>query len=252
MTHEELIAAFQLPTACVVDQRVPKKNFIETPGLVSADRRTLRDGIEEVRWLASLLPENIGIAAHESPERRYRQIGLLTIAFRPKTPVPRILHLVHRCTAHPLLLVTRESPCQLSLCHKRLSLAEHGKTVLEDHGNIRTSPPLALDLPGLAPFLASLPVPVSPAADLYHLYQRWLQSLTALDAAAIAGTYHDVQSPAQESLLRESIDRYINIRSEIESLRRLANKEKQLSRRVELNTRIHTLEKNLNHLRTLS
>lgn len=245
MTAEELIAAFDLPAACRVDQRVPKKNFLEYPGLASADRKAIREGIEEIRWLAALLPETIAVATHETSERRYRQIGLLRVAFRPKAPVPRLLHLIHRCTAHPVLLVTDEAPCRLSLCHKRLSLAESGKTVLDDHGQVRTSPSLTTALPGLESFLATLPVPAAPAADLFHLYQRWQQSITSLDAASICGSYHVIHHAEEESVVRESIESHTATIQEIATLRRDADKEKQLARRVDLNLRIKRLETTL-------
>lgn len=248
MTPDALIEAFHLPAACAESQRVPKKHFLDTPGLVTADRKAIQKGIEEVRWRATLLPESIGVAAHESETRRYSRIAIVTVRFAPKAPVPRLSYLIHRCIAHPLLLISEATPSTLSLCHKRLSLAEGGKTVLDDAGDIHTTAPLAPDLPGLASFLATLPVPTAPAADLYHLYQRWITSIIGLAAASVTGTYHAPHSPAEAAVLNDALTEHDILRRDIAALRTRAEREKQLSRRIELNLDIQHLTARLNSI----
>jgi hypothetical protein len=54
MTLDQIIAAFELPASCKVDQRVPKKLFLENGAPTTADKKAIQAGIDEVRWIATL------------------------------------------------------------------------------------------------------------------------------------------------------------------------------------------------------
>ena len=52
------IAALALPDDALVDRRVPKTLLIENGAPTAADKRRIREGIEEIQWLAALKPTN--------------------------------------------------------------------------------------------------------------------------------------------------------------------------------------------------
>ena len=56
MSSDTLIDALDLPAGSRVDQRVPKKLLLENGAPTVADKRIIGDGIEELLWLAALLP----------------------------------------------------------------------------------------------------------------------------------------------------------------------------------------------------
>ena len=53
MSEFDLIAALALPGSALVDRRVPKSMLVENGAPTPADKRRIRDGIEEIRWLAT-------------------------------------------------------------------------------------------------------------------------------------------------------------------------------------------------------
>jgi hypothetical protein len=80
-----------------------------------------------------------------------------------------------------------------------------------------------------------------PQGDLFALYQSWLDSILALEAAQIIGAF---RAPTADSstALREQLDARAQAIRELATLRAQAEKETQLNRRVELNLGIKKLE----------
>jgi Domain of unknown function (DUF4391) len=247
MRTDQIIASFELPASCRVDQRVAKKLFLENGAPTTADKKAIQAGIEEVRWIATLKPATIGIAAFKDETRDYSEIALLTVRFRPEAKVPRLSELIHRAIPYPLVLLTGE-PAVLSLSHKRLSLGEAGKVVLE--GDLHRSAPLAHGLAGLDAFLTELPISRQGAPHCFALYQSWIDRLTALRAASVTGFYPLDLPNSQASVVNDALNERDLILREIANLRARAAKEKQLSRRVELNLDIQSLTARLAALMT--
>jgi hypothetical protein len=245
MTVDQIITAFELPASCRVDQRVPKKLFLENGAPTTADKKAIQAGIDEVRWIATLKPATIGIAGFKDDSRDYSEISLLTVRFRPDAKAPRLTELIHRAIPYPLLLLADE-PAVLSLSHKRLSLGESGKVVLD--GDLHSTAPIICGLPGIDAFLAELPVARHAAQHLLALYQSWIDRLTALRAASVTGSYTVDLPNSQARLVNDTLNERDLLLREITSLRSRAAKEKQLSRRVDLNLRLKDLESQLQSL----
>ncbi len=77
---------------------------------------------------------------------------------------------------------------------------------------------------------------------MFALYEGWLDRVAALEAAQITGAFVLPSSGDRAAALREALDSYTRLKREISSLRAQAAKEKQISRRVELNLQIKRLE----------
>ena len=54
MIATELIAALELPPNARVDRQVPKTLLLEHGAPTAADKRRIKEGIEEVQWVATL------------------------------------------------------------------------------------------------------------------------------------------------------------------------------------------------------
>ena len=82
MNSFDLIAALALPDSALVDRRVPKTLLIENGAPTAADKRRIREDIEEIRWLAALKPTTIGVAEYRDVAREYLEIAVLQLALR--------------------------------------------------------------------------------------------------------------------------------------------------------------------------
>ena len=82
MTADDVMAAFELPATARVDKRVPKTLLLEHGAPSAADKRRIKDGIEQAQWVAMLKPTTIGVAAYRDDAREYLEIAVLRLVLR--------------------------------------------------------------------------------------------------------------------------------------------------------------------------
>ncbi|WP_297500106.1 DUF4391 domain-containing protein [Ferrovum sp.] len=254
MTAQDIISALGLPDSCRVDQRVPKKLLVENGAPTAADKRQINDDVEEIQWVAALKPNTIGVAEYRDDVREYMEIAVLTVTLRGSlkegdvkpAKAARIKELVHRAVPYPvLLLLTSGQSVTLSLAHKRWAQNEAGKVVLD--GDV-VSVALPDDAPSavtLSAFTQALALTSQPQATLFGLYQGWMDSVQALLAARLTGTFKAADSPEQAAVRRQALQEYARLELEATRLRTQAAKEKQLARQVELNLALKRVQAQL-------
>lgn len=245
MNAETIIQALDLPSRSLVSQRVPKKLLLDNSAPTAADKRVLNEGIEELTWVAALKPTTIGVPEYRDDVREYLEIAVLRLSLRTQAKATRIVELVHRAIPYPLLLLTEKAESTLSIelsaTHKRWSQGELGKTVLEDDV-VTASWDEEQDSKHWPAFLEALALGKQPHATLNSLYQGWIDTLLTLRAARISGIFKAAANAEDATLRREALQEYGRLDAEIARLRASAAKEKQMSRRVELNLELKRIE----------
>ncbi|MGA2248385.1 MAG: DUF4391 domain-containing protein [Verrucomicrobiota bacterium] len=237
-----IITALALPPETRIEQRVPKKLLLENGAPTASDKRQISEGIEEILWHAALKPANLGVPAYRDTMREYLEIAVLTVAFRAAAKTGRLVELIHRAIPYPVLLIaTMGGMATVSVAHKRWSQGETGQVVIEE---LRATAPFQPEnaTAETSQFLARLAVSSLPQGNLFALYQSWLDSVLALEAAQITGAFVPPPSAERSAMLRDSLDARAASLRDLAVLRAQAEKETQLNRRVELNLAIKKLE----------
>lgn len=234
--------SLDLPPSARVDQRIPKRHLIENGAPTAADKRQINEGVDELHWLAALKPSTIGVSAYRDAEREYLEIAVLRLALRPSAKAARLVQLVHRAIPYPVLLLTVQgSGIDLSAAHLRWAQNEAGKTVLD--GEVVVAPQAAgNDFAFMRTFRESLALAQQPRGSLYTLYQGWIDTLLALNAARLTGEWQPSIDAARATARREALDERARIDAEIARLRNAAAREKQMARKVALNMALKRLE----------
>lgn len=242
MNSAELLNALDLPVGSRLDQRVPKKLLLENGAPTTVDKRIINDGIEDLFWLAALKPTTIGVPEYRDDAREYLEIDVLRLSLRASAKATRLIELVHRAVPYPLLLLTEKGERPgLSTAHKRWSQNEAGKTVLE--GDVVVAEwDAELDDKRWPAFCDALALRKQPRTTLYALYQGWSETLFALQAARVTGSFTIAKSAAHAAARREALRECVRLELEIARLRSSASREKQMSQRVELNLEIKRIE----------
>jgi hypothetical protein len=244
MTASRIISALQMPPESRVDQRIPKKLLLEQSDAAQADKRLLQDAIEELTWVAAVRPTNAGIPEYRDDDREYLEIAVLSITLRDAAK-PRVTELMHRAVPYPVCLIaSQRGSCVLSFAHKRWSQGERGKVVIEE---VRDTGPLgSIERESEeALFFDSLALSMLPRQNLYTVYQGWISRVDALEAARITGQFVRPGSSMIAEAVRKDIETHAKLSREISLLRTQAAKQKQVSRRVELNLEIKRIESEL-------
>ena len=157
--------------------------------------------------------------------REYLEIAVLSAALRPSAKVARLAELIHRAVPYPVFLIAAQGDrLMLSLAHKRWSLGEVGETVLD--GEL-----VAADLGNgsndslVEHFLEALLLGYQPRADLYALYQGWIDTVLALLAARTTGTFATAESLEHAEARRNALQECARLEAQMASLRATATKE---------------------------
>lgn len=240
-----IVEALALPASALVDIRVPKKLLVEQMAPTPADRKAIQEGIDELQWLATCKPTTVAVPVYKDDVREYLEIAVIACVFRSGARSRRVIELIHRAIPYPVILIsTEEGGAVLSGAHKRFAQNEAGKTVAED---ILITSCFAPDAQNVVTetFLKSIQLAQQPKADLFSLYGGWLDTIEALNAARISGSFDVGEDPEARNRRRAALDTHSRLTREISVLRGKAFREKQLSRRVELNLQIQRLEAEL-------
>lgn len=262
LSSEQLIAALRLPAEATVGQRVPKKmlaeNLTSRNAATSADRKLLQEQIDEVTWVAALKPTNAGIPVYQDEVRSYLELAVLNVRLRQGSQldakvakvspsVARLAELVHRAIPYPVLLVLDDGArLYLSLVHIRWAQKEADKTVLDgdliQDVFVRNGPATAsvMNADTVNAFITAMGLSKQPRTDLLTLYQGWMDTLSAWQAAAVTGRFECV-NPQQAMARRAALRRCHELDAQISSLRATASQEKQMARQVAANLEIKVL-----------
>lgn len=242
MSAAEILDALDLPAGSQVDQRIPKTLLVDNGAPTAADKRLINDGVERLQWHAAIKPTNSGIPEYRDEARHYVEIAVLELTLRPGAKTARLVELTHRCVPYPVVLISATADTtSLSMVHKRWSQGETDRVVLD--GDVVTAQPyLSDDVTTSAAFLDSLAIRRQPQGSLNALYQGWIDTVLALQAAALTGTFQPAPTVELASARRDALQECVTIEAEMTSLRAAAIKTKQVARRAEINLELQRLK----------
>jgi hypothetical protein len=258
-----LMSSLELPPVCVLNERIAKKLLVENGAATPADKRAINEGIDELIWVAALKPNNIGVPIYRDDSREYLEIAILTMRCRAEARSNRITELIHRSIPYPVLLVsivemgqeenevirkasTASTPMlNVSVADKRFSQSDTQSMVLED-GVTEVHLEADSHFEALA---SAMNLGKQPHDNLLRLYQGWAAILDIYRASRITGEFAPNSLSREER--RSAIAEFERIEREITTLRNKAAKEKQISRRIELNLDIKKMAASLGKLKHL-
>ena len=238
----DVLSALELPASSRVDKRVPKKLLLENGAPTAADKRIINEGVEELLWLATLKPTTVGVPEYRDDMREYLEIAVLCLTLRVAARATRLVALLHRAVPYPLLLLMEQGESRgLSAAHKRWSQGEAAKTVLE--GEVVSAEwNVARGGDRWPSFRSALALGKQPRTSLHALYQGWIDTLLAHQAARVTGAFAVAANAEHAAARRDALQEWTRLDAEIARLRASAAKEKQMARRVELNLELKRVE----------
>ncbi len=249
MTPEVVLDALQLPAQALIAHRVPKTLLIENGAPTAADKRQIEAGIEELHWIATLKPTTVGVATYTDDTREAVELAVLILRLRAKAKVARLVELIHRAVPYHLLLLTQPAMeakpggLHLSLADKRRSQNEKDKVVID--GDLVQCDTGSLTEAVRERLIESLALVRQPRTNLHALYRGWIDTVLAAKAAAITGDFVPAADAGHAQDRAVALNACTDLEGRIASIRSAAAKEKQLARRVELNTQLKTLRSEL-------
>lgn len=243
MNSQTVVDALRIPDRLKVSTRVIGRTvFRQNAMLAPAELRALEDGLTELRVVATIRPSEFMIPAFADDTREYLEILIMRGNLKSLAVADKIATVLHRAIPYPLIVAfdVPSGGVYISLAHKRNPANNQGRMVVESTNSVTLSGKGGAAATESA-FLASLDVSKLPTRNLYVMYQAVWDRVTAMRAAAAVGVFGIPADSDSAAELAASLVEFESISGEISSLQSRAERESQISRRVELNDEIGRL-----------
>lgn len=211
---------FGLPTSTAFDKRIPKQRFYENLAIPPALKRVFVEQIKAIRWRAKLAAETLNLA----PGDAVREIEVLEIQLAVPALTEEVLRLIDKAIPYHLLFVLAcEGQAQAWVGYKEAAAtgANAFRVGRYYHTPWMPEDTLRFRLEGLT---------------LDALYESLVRQIAGgtLDAAPA----EDLRDTVARDEHRRKLERQIAL------LEGRLRREKQLNRRLELNTELKKLKEN--------
>ncbi len=215
---------YKFPESAAYGRVLPKSKIYENASPGSKVKEFFVREVEKIIWSYKLSPETINLPAKGS----VREIQVITIILKTGTLKLEVLHAIDKAVASQIIFVlSYKSKLRYVLTYKRPSESNKNKSVQSDYFETSWMPENAecVDLPVVL--------------DMQSLYQSLLKNIISLP-----------------SLKNETIDELVNQMDKLKSKEREAARlearlknEKQFNRKVEINTELQNITKEITALK---
>lgn len=252
-TLEAFIDHLSIPRSCELNKPVFKKLFLENGLLEIADKTALKDDVDKIRWLYTLKPATINVAAYVDSERDFSEIAVLQVELTSAKRLKRIANFMQRSIPYPLILLfTQGNQICFSVSDKRINQADKEKWVVEE--SLYTDwIDLATPTAAHAAFLQDCNVNSFSFTNFLSFYKSLTERVIAINCAAHSGRYErDILGNIESKPSRSRLERLRELESLNLQKTEIANKlkkEKQMGRQVELNTKIKQINDVIERIR---
>ncbi|MBO0369248.1 DUF4391 domain-containing protein [Pseudomonas putida] len=241
-TLKAFIDHLSIPRTCELNKPVFKKHFLDNGMLDIADKTALKEDVDKIRWLYTLKPSTINVAAYVDSERDFSEIAVLQVELTSAKRLKRIATFVQRSIPYPLILLfSQENQVCLSVSDKRINQADKEKWVVE---YILYTDWIDLTAPTLAQaaFLEDCNINSFSFANFLSFYKSLAERVIANNCATHNGRYErdatgNIENKHSEGRL-ERLRELERLNLQKTEIANRLKKEKQMGRQVELNTKI--------------
>ncbi|MFW8567265.1 DUF4391 domain-containing protein [Orrella sp. 11846] len=255
-----LLDFLQLPAACHIQQKIPKKAIAEYARNSASAVRLLQDLADSILLVGHITPNNSNIAAFQQAENEYLEILVLQIALKDRShsagQLKSLHQLLHQAFPYPLLLeVISTDRVQWSLATKTVNQAnpEHAQLVIQE---LLVTDWLTTTADALQQeFYQSLAFQQQNQSNLMFLYQGWISSFVRYLTACSLNQTTQADAPANYALEPEAVQQQMerlrqiqNLKQQISVLKNQRDACKQFNEKVALNLELQKLNKRLAHL----
>lgn len=236
-----------IPEKCLLNKPLFKKLFQEHADLDITDKKALKNDIEKIRWVYTLKPATVNIAAYSDDAREYEEVAIVQIDLSSTNRIQRIAAFVNKAIPYPVMLVfSFADTIAISVADKRINQADKSKWVIEDAWITAWFNP---DAPNEAQqkFMQDMAMKNLSFVNFYAFYTDIKNRLIALNSATRSGSYQIVSAEKTKDR-RESLTKITELEREITELRSALKKETQFNKKLELNVSVKECEAKIKQL----
>lgn len=239
----------EVPTNCVVDSVIPKKEVFEAADLKNKDKRIFTDLIKQIKWCYNFTEDNIRVEKYVDEKRRYDEVELINInlkydnvhkidvgKFKEDDKIDRIADIVMRFIPYPIILTMQyDNELKFYTAHIRESKADYDKIVID--GKILSTNWMNIDnLSEIEDdFISKIQFDNLDRTDFYSFYNSYFEAIVQHDGAIMAGG--TVNLSVEE--IRRIYDEIFVLDLKIKEIEKEISEEDNFNAQMELNIKAH-------------
>ena len=251
---ESFLHSLNIPESCLLNKPLFKKMFQENGDLGVADRSALKEDVEKVRWLYALKPDAINIPPFKNEDYEYPEVEVLHVSVLGIKRIKRIAGFINKAIPYPLIILfthceSDHEQLAIAVSEKRINKADNEKWVVSDpviSGWIS----LGSERSDEAHFLRSLSIENLSFTNFKRFYESWFERIVAVKCAEKSGSYHVGREGggAPETRL-EKLTEIERLNDEQAGLLKKLQKERQLGRQIEINTKVKKIKDDIESIK---
>lgn len=239
----------EVPTNCVVDSVIPKKEVFEAADLKNKDKRIFTDLIKQIKWCYNFTEDNIRVEKYVDEKRRYDEVELINInlkydnvhkidvgKFKEDDKIDRIADIVMRFIPYPIILTMQyNNELKFYTAHIRESKADYDKIVID--GKILSTNWMNIDnLSEIEDdFISKIQFDNLDRTDFYSFYNSYFEAIVQHDGAIMAGG--TVNLSVEE--IRRIYDEIYVLDLKIKEIEKQISQEDNFNAKMDLNIKAH-------------
>ena len=226
-----------IPEQCLLNKPLFKKLFHEHADLDITDKKALKDDVDKIRWIYTLKPATVHIAAYRDDAREYDEVAIIQIDLSSAHRAQRIASFMNKAIPYPIVLIFNlADTIAVSVSDKRINQSDKSKWVVEDAWMTEWINP---EDPNEAQqkWMQDMAMQRLSFVNFYAFYTDIKNRVIALNTAQKSGSY--ALTSGDETLNRAKALRELEqLEQEKTKLQNMLTKEKQMGRQVEMTTGI--------------
>lgn len=236
--------SLRIPLACLIDQRLHKKQFYELARMNRAQQEQFAKSIESITWTHTLKKGTINILPMVNDTIEYIEIAYIHVKLKEKVSTKKIAEVIHRIPYPVVLFLTYEDELCISTALKHINQADVSKLTVDEYFQTDWID-LKNPIDQSKEFFESLEISRLSFENFYRFYQDICDRIVAFEAALMGADFSTEQTPKR----KQTLDKIKTIQEEITSLQGAMKKETQFNAKVDLNIKIKKLLENIESLR---
>jgi len=246
--YSDFITIFDFPKTCELNKVIYKKFFFDNASLNVTEKKALKEDVEKIKWLYTLKPDTININEYIDETREYLEIAVLLIELNKINRTKCLSELIHKSIPYPLMILfSFENKISISIANKRINQADKHKWVVEDilaTEWIDFKSPSGID----SKFIDDCNVKKLSTVNYYSFYQDIKVRIIAHLSSLKTGKYDTGKFVEKSDKTLEQLNNIEKLETEQLELKNKLKKEKQMGRKVDLNTKIRELTLKIENL----
>jgi CRISPR/Cas system endoribonuclease Cas6 (RAMP superfamily) len=232
-----VLKLLNLPKESVYKQFIPKKQFYTHGNLKPTERKVFRKVIERMTLYAQLTSENTNISPFKDEERTYEEISVFLVEVREAQDqdIKKVATLIMESIPYPIILIMEFSnQYNFVGVHQRDNLVDEEKIILEKVYQTGFISQAAI-------FIEQINYLNLNKINFFTFYNDYIQAIIEFNLAS-----RNIEQT--EKSAAATLERIEMLEDQITTLKGKLKRESHFNKKMELNMKIKSLEKELKQM----